>query len=99
MPPLQNGDYLVEMLFKAGPMLVDTMGSAPLTHEEIYFWQHNTGARLSAWEAGSLHGLSFAYWLETQAAAKRDAEAPWAAADARPPKTAFQLRMAALRAL
>lgn len=77
MPPICAGHHLIELLWKVGPVISDGMGSGPLTHAEIGWFQHNTGIELSEWEASTIWALSRDFWSESHAATKRDCPAPW----------------------
>lgn len=53
------------------------MGMAPIGWDTIGWWQQTMGVELAPWEARMLRFLSRDYLIESQAAEKPDAPAPW----------------------
>ena len=80
-PPITSCDYMIGYLFEAGPVMSDTMGSAPLSNMEIRAWQDNTGASLTPWEARLLRSLSREYLCSSQAAETPSCPPPWGDSD------------------
>lgn len=54
------------------------MGPTPLTQEELGWWQHNIGIKLTPWECRTIIKLSKEYLSESHKATKRDCPSPWA---------------------
>ncbi len=96
MPPIDGADYLLGYLFEIGPTIAAGMGAGPITHGELRAWMDNVGVELQPWEVRFLRRLSHEYLAESHKAEKRDARAPWNAADVEPVITDAQ---AAIRAL
>ena len=59
MPAIDNYVYLIDWLFELGPTMQSSMGSSPLTFEEIRAW--GIDIDLSPWEASTLRRLSLDY--------------------------------------
>jgi hypothetical protein len=76
LPPL-SVHYLVAYLWEMGPTIPMGMGEAPLTHEELGWWQRNTGITLDPWEARVLKRLSRDYHAQAQKSVKDDCPAPY----------------------
>ena len=79
MPEVVGGDWLIDHLWDAGPVIMNGMGSGPLTHNEILCWQMNTGIRLGAWEARTLRRLSQEYLDQCQESRSPSCPSPIAA--------------------
>jgi hypothetical protein len=77
MPPVEVGAYLLNWLFDAGPTMPGGMSTSVLTSAELQAWQHNTGNRMTPWEARTLRNLSAAYVAELLEAANPKRSAPW----------------------
>jgi hypothetical protein len=69
--------YMVDYLFSCGPVLSGAMGASPLTHQEIYAWQHNLHVDLCPWEANALREMSRQYLSELLQSDKHDSPPPW----------------------
>jgi len=41
------------------------MGCAPISEQELYFWQKNTGYKLLSWERSAILKMDIAYCEET----------------------------------
>lgn len=78
MPPLRMGAYLIDVLWDAGPLLHNGMGSGPLPHSELLAWQENAGVRLHPWELSAVRRLSMEYYAELMEARQPDRPAPFA---------------------
>lgn len=75
LPPLNAGQYLVDVLFRVGP--VDK--EAPINEAALEVWERRRGIALSPWEADTLVDMSRAYLAEMYAARQ------WAAMPPYPP--------------
>lgn len=76
MPPLSQGEYLVDLLFRIGPVKKDGALEGP----DLRDWEYLMGIELSPWEAEALAKMSNGYAAEMHAAVKPDAPPPWPAA-------------------
>lgn len=61
MPPLEAGEYLIELLFEIGPVKHTGMGAVGIDEADIMAWQLNQDLRLQPWEARTLRVLSREY--------------------------------------
>ena len=77
MPDAGGADYLLAYLWEIGPTLAAGMGSGPITHQELFAWQANSGIELQPWETRVLRRLSIEYLIASQKAEKADCVAPW----------------------
>lgn len=77
MPPVEDGEYLLEHLADVGPALGTGMGQIPVTFSELEAWQVQTGLQLQPWEVSALRRLSKDYCAEIQRAASPAAMPPW----------------------
>lgn len=72
---------MLTYLFDCGPVLNTGSGMAPLTHQELQAWQHNTATPLTPWEARALRRLSQEYLGELIAAESPGRPPPWEGAE------------------
>jgi len=77
MPTLESHSYIIEWLFDIGPMMYSSMGSSPISYQEIESWRD--GIELSHWEKSTLKGLSAEYMNWLQKGAKKDCPVPYSA--------------------
>lgn len=77
MPPLEDGEHLVDYLLEVGPVQPTGMGSVPLTFGELQAWQQQVGLDLQPWEVSMLRRLSRDYVAEAHRASSPAAKAPW----------------------
>lgn len=75
MPPLESHYYMIDWLFDAGPLMSSSMGSSPLTYQEINAWAD--GMDLTPWERSTLKSLSMDYVVGTQQGQKKDCPPPY----------------------
>jgi hypothetical protein len=73
MPSIEQGKYLVDLLFRWGP----GKSGGPLDAPDIKAWCDLEGMELHPWETLIVHRLSQAYVAEMQQAMKHDAPPPW----------------------
>lgn len=73
MPPLPGGHFLVDYLFKIGPV----KGEEPLDGPALLAWERLLGIEWTPHQAELLVRLSREYLGEMQRATKRDAPPPW----------------------
>lgn len=74
MPPVSVAAHVIGYLMEIGPVLP---GPAAITHQELSFWQQNTGVELQPWQARFIRALSQEYVAEMHRASEPDAKAPW----------------------
>lgn len=79
LPPIEWGEYLVEILFKRGPVMSGAMGPVSMSDVDLRAYQDNSGVELLPWEIDLLLRLSREYLDESQKASKHFAPAPWSA--------------------
>lgn len=77
MPAPLVGDYLLNVLFDAGPVMSGGMGPVPITEQELMSWQMNRGVRLGAWDCGTVRHLSRVYCSALHDAKEKNAAPPW----------------------
>lgn len=78
MPAVENYGYLIDWLFvELGPTMQSSMGSSPLTFEEIYAWGKDIN--LTTWEASTLKKLSLDYWSMLHTGSEKNCPAPYVA--------------------
>jgi hypothetical protein len=71
--PAIEAPHLIGYLLEVGPV----MESGPITHQELFAWQANTGVKLQPWEIRMLRQLSCDYLSESHKAMKPDCSPPW----------------------
>jgi hypothetical protein len=74
MPQLEVGMYLLDVLFRVGPVRNETA----LTEGDLEPWERRRGIELAPWQADLILDLSKAYFTEMHAARNRNALCPWA---------------------
>lgn len=77
LPPAEEGFYLVEYLFEAGPVESTGMGAVVLSWRELRAWQKTMGITLAPFEGNILRRLSQEYLAESQRATDPDCPPPW----------------------
>lgn len=73
MPELEAGMYLIDVLFKIGPI----RGEMPLVEADLEPWERRRGVELCPWQADLILDMSKAYMSEMYAAKEISALAPW----------------------
>jgi hypothetical protein len=73
MPHLEAGQYLVDLLFKVGPVQKE----APLDEQMLESWERRRGVQLRPWEAEVVVEMSRAYLSEMYAARALGAQPAW----------------------
>jgi len=82
MPPTGPESHLLGILFDVGPVMPGGMAAVPITDADLIAWQHNSGIRLSPWQARTLRRLSRDYAAEQRRAEDPDAPPPYSTAPA-----------------
>lgn len=72
-PPLEDGMYLVDILFKIGPVKHE----APLSEGDIEPWERRRGIQLAPWQAELIVDMSKAYLGEMYNARHISSLCPW----------------------
>lgn len=73
MPEVNDGMYLIDVLFKVGPI----RGEMPVTEADLEPWERRRGISLTPWQADVILDMSKAYMGEMHAAKSLSAIAPW----------------------
>lgn len=73
MPDLIAGRYLVDLLWKIGPLKT----GGPLEGPDLESWMRMLGIDAQPWEIETLFQMSQAYAVESQQATKHDAQPAW----------------------
>lgn len=68
---------MIDWLFDAGPLMSSSMGSSPLTYQEINAWSE--GLDLNHWDKSTLKNLSTDYVVWLQQGQKKDCPVPYVA--------------------
>jgi len=76
MPEIEGHHQLIGYLWDCGPTAAGGMGEAPLSHQDIWCWQENSGIELDAWEARMLRRLSGEYLAQCQASTSPQCPSP-----------------------
>ena len=78
MPPLNEGGYLVRLLFEIGPVHPIGMGGAvAISDQDLIAWQTNQRVRLSPWECAAIRELSRDYAGMLGEAQSANCPPPW----------------------
>ena len=77
MPEIESHSYLIEWLFDVGPVMQSSMGSSPLTFQEIDSWADDI--EISHWEKSTLKKLSSEYLSWLHQGSKKDCLVPYVA--------------------
>lgn len=72
-PHVPEGQYLLEILFKVGPI----RGEGPVYEEHLQAWERRRGIELAPWQADLVLDLSQAYLVESHNARDYNALPPW----------------------
>lgn len=72
-PVVVEGMYLVDILFKVGPV----RGDGPIYEQDLQPWEQRRGIELQPWQADLLLGLSRDYLAEMHRARDWNALPPW----------------------
>lgn len=73
MPELEAGLYLVDVLFKVGPI----RGEMPLLEADLEPWERRRGVELTPWQADMVLDMSKTYMSQMHAAREVSALSPW----------------------
>lgn len=73
MPEVEAGMYLIDVLFKVGPI----RGEMPLVEADLEPWERRRGVNLSPWQADLVLDMSKAYRREMEDAKDPSSLAPW----------------------
>jgi hypothetical protein len=73
MPELEGGLYLVDVLFRVGPV----RNESALTEADLEPWERRRGIEMEPWQADLIVDMSRAYFGEMHAARSRTAPCPW----------------------
>lgn len=73
MPDSCGCDYLVEILFRIGPVIAE----GPVKEADIEGWEKRRGVQLTPWQADTIIDMSRAYLGEMHTARQMSAPAPW----------------------
>lgn len=73
MPELEAGMYLVDLLFKIGPI----RGEMPLVEVDLEPWERRRGIALNPWQADLILDMSKAYMGEMYSSKSMAAVSPW----------------------
>lgn len=73
MPEIDAGMYLIDALFKVGPVA----GENPISEADLDSWERRRGVEFEPWEAEAVVAMSRAYLGEMHAAREANAEPPW----------------------
>lgn len=73
MPEVDAGMYLIDVLFKVGPI----RGEMPLSEADLEPWERRRGISLTPWQADLVLDMSKAYMSEMHTAKDISALAPW----------------------
>lgn len=73
MPDLQAGMYLVDLLFKVGPI----RGEMTLVEADLEPWERRRGVTLHPWQADMVLDMSKTYMSQMHAAREVSAMSPW----------------------
>jgi hypothetical protein len=80
MPPLRAGEYLISLLFEAGPVKPAGMGGfIPIDQPDIAALQLNQCVELTPWECRALRQLSRIYGNQSQISTEPTCSAPYVA--------------------
>ena len=77
MPDVDECAYLVEYLFRVGPVMQGGFGAVNLPFQEIESWAKCNRINLTGWEFETLSAMSKAYAYQSSVSSKRDCMAPW----------------------
>ena len=78
MPPLNEGGYLLGILFEVGPVQPAGMGGAvAISDQDLRAWQHNQGLELSPWECSAIRSLSRDYASQLSDSSAANCPPPW----------------------
>ena len=77
MPEIESHRYLIDWLFDVGPTMVSSMGSSPLTYQEIKAWGEDVN--INPWEVSVLHTLSTDYLTMLHQGSEPSCPAPFVA--------------------
>lgn len=72
-PDIQEGAYLVDILFQVGPTKVE----GPISELDLVPWERRRGVELQPWQAEAVVAMSRAYMAETHTAREIAAPPPW----------------------
>lgn len=72
-PPVDGGEYLLDVLFRVGPI----KGDMSITEGDLEPWERRRGIELTPWQAELLVDLSQAYMHESHLARDWSALCPW----------------------
>ena len=73
MPEVESGMYLIDVLFKIGPI----RGEMPLVESDLEPWERRRHISLTPWQAELILDMSKAYMSEMYSAKSVSAIAPW----------------------
>jgi hypothetical protein len=73
MPEVPGGEYLLAILWKVGPV----KSEAPLTEQDLWYWEERRGIKLEPWQADTIVEMSRAYLAEMYSARNWNAIPPW----------------------
>lgn len=77
MPEIEAGMYLIDILFKIGPI----RGEMPLVEADLEPWERRRGIALTPWQADLVLDMSKAYMSEMYPSKSLVAPCPWGVAD------------------